>query len=376
MNLNNEPFHNVRSFLAKTVALGIGGLLLGACFGIGENLTAPDRSPAVAQAPAETPAATPATVSAVTTSAVGSVDNSTVGAITTEEQSTIRVAKQVSPAVVTVLPERGLGSGVIIDSRKGIILTNAHVVGDSRTVGIKLKNAKELRGTVLGKDTMVDIAVVKVTATNLPQAALGNSDKIEVGQNAIAIGNPLGLDQTVTTGVVSALNRRISQDDVEGFIQTDAAINPGNSGGPLLDSQGRVIGINTAVLRGGAEGLGFAVPINVARDVANQLVTTGRIRRVLVGIEYANNNPQIAQYYDLPVQQGLIVRGVFRNAPGFVAGIRPGDIITEIDGQSVDGSGTFQRILRAKSPGDTVSVKVLRPNGEKTLRIRLAEASN
>ncbi len=372
MNNSRNHWINIRSILARTAVLGLGGLVVGACFGIGENITAGHRTPAFAQSPTASPSA----AASLATSAGAVLATSGTGAMTAEEQSTIRVAKQVSPAVVTIFQEEGLGSGVIIDGKRGIILTNAHVVGDSAVVGVKLKNAKELRGTVLGKDSQVDIAVVKVNANNLPQATLANSDKLEVGQTAIAIGNPLGLDQTVTTGVVSALNRRISQNDVEGFIQTDAAINPGNSGGPLLDSQGQVIGINTSILRGGveggAQGLGFAVPINVARDVADQLATTGRIRRVMIGIAYSNLNPSIARYYDLPVQEGLIVQAVYRGTPAAAAGMHPGDIVVGIDSQEVDGIGSFQRILRTKTPGDAITIKVIRPNGPVVLKVRLA----
>jgi S1-C subfamily serine protease len=189
-----------------------------------------------------------------------------------DEQSVIRVARQASPAVVSVSREGGVGSGVLIRT-DGVLLTNAHVVGDARQVRVELADGRRLNGRVLGRDVSGDIAVVKIPGSGFPRAPLGDSDRLEVGQASIAIGNPLGLDRTVTTGVVSAVNR--SGFDMDGLIQTDAAINPGNSGGPLLDSRGRVIGINTAVLRGrGASGLGFAIPINMANNVAQQLIET------------------------------------------------------------------------------------------------------
>ncbi|MBC8101204.1 MAG: trypsin-like peptidase domain-containing protein [Cytophagales bacterium] len=280
-----------------------------------------------------------------------------------EEQTTIRVVRQVSPAVVTVARDGGLGTGVIID-KDGLILTNAHVVGEARQVQIKLKNAQTLTGRVLGTDRDIDIAVVKVEGGSLPTAPLGDSDVLNVGQKAIAIGNPLGLEQTVTTGVVSAINRKISPNDVAGFIQTDATINPGNSGGPLLNSAGQVIGINTAVLRGnGAEGLGFAVPINDARESAQQLAKTGRVERAIMGIGPVSITPQAVQQFGLPIQQGVIVMEITRGLPADRAGIRPGDIITKLDGKTVGGVGDLLRTLRGKAPGDTVSVSGIREGG-------------
>ena len=290
--------------------------------------------------------------------------NSGAPARDAEEQTTIRVVRQVSPAVVTVARDGGLGTGVIID-KSGLILTNAHVVGDSQQVQIKLKNAQTLSGTVLGRDRDIDIAVVRVNGGgNLPTAPLGDSDDLAVGQKAIAIGNPLGLEQTVTTGVVSAVNRKISPNDVAGFIQTDATINPGNSGGPLLNSAGQVIGINTAVLRGnGAEGLGFAVPINEARKSAKDLAEKGRVDRAVMGISPANITPQIVQRFNLPVQEGVIVAEVSRGLPADRAGIRPGDIITAMDGTKITGTGDLLRVLRAKSPGNAVRVSGVREGG-------------
>ncbi|MES2459949.1 MAG: trypsin-like peptidase domain-containing protein [Armatimonadota bacterium] len=278
-----------------------------------------------------------------------------------EEQTTIRVVRQVSPAVVTVARDGGLGTGVIID-KAGLILTNAHVVGDARQVQIKLKNAQTLSGTVLGTDRDIDIAVVRVNGGgNLPTAQLGDSDELAVGQKAIAIGNPLGLEQTVTTGVVSAVNRKISPNDVAGFIQTDATINPGNSGGPLLNSAGQVIGINTAVLRGnGAEGLGFAVPINDARKSARDLAEKGRVDRAIMGIGPVSITPQVVQRFGLPVQEGVIVAEISRGLPADRAGIRPGDIITTMDGTKIAGTGDLLRILRSKAPGDVVKISGVR----------------
>jgi serine protease Do len=244
---------------------------------------------------------------------------------------------------------------------------------------------------VLGRDETVDIAVVRVAPAGdataragatlaaggrLPLAPLGDSDALEVGQQAIAIGNPIGLDRTVTSGIISAINRSPRGFELGGLIQTDAAINPGNSGGPLLDSQGRVIGINTAVLRG-ATGLGFAIPINLANDVATQILTTGRVRRAFLGVGYTDLFPEIAAQYQLPVREGVIVTEVVRNAPAARAGLAPGDIITRIDDVEVTTGGDLRRVLRERRPGETVTIhwtRVGRDGGERSARVQLTEA--
>jgi serine protease Do len=294
--------------------------------------------------------------------------------LTTEERTIVGVARQVSPAVVSVLRPDGSGSGVMIRS-DGIILTNAHVVGSFERVQIGLADGRTLEGKVLGKDPTVDVAVVRVAESRLPAATLGDSDSLEVGQRAVAIGNPLGLDRTVTSGVVSAVNRTPPGFGLDQLIQTDAAISPGNSGGPLLDSQGRVIGINTAVIRApGSEGLGFAIPINLANDVAQQVLTTGRVRRAFLGIEYRDIEPEIASTFDLPVKQGVIVADVSPGSPAARAGLKRGDIITQVDDVPVTQGGDLRRALRARSPGTEVALTVLRESRKLRVRVRLAEA--
>ena len=292
-----------------------------------------------------------------------------------EEQNIIRVARQASPSVVTVRRGRGgSGSGVIIGD-DGVVLTNAHVVGEASEVRVSLADGRRLTGRVLGKDPSVDIAVVRIPGSGFSEAALADSDRLEVGQAAIAIGNPLGLERTVTTGVVSAVNRSPRGIDLDGLIQTDAAINPGNSGGPLLDSQGRVIGINTAILRTpGVAGLGFAVPINVARDVARQVIATGRVQRVVLGVGLGDVTPEIAERLNLPVRQGAFVVEVGEGSPAQAAGIQSEDIITRLDSAPIASGGDLRRALRAHAPGDTVSVTLRR--GERTLTVtaRLVEA--
>ncbi|HTE21141.1 MAG TPA: trypsin-like peptidase domain-containing protein [Armatimonadota bacterium] len=290
-----------------------------------------------------------------------------------EEQTVIRVAKQARPAVVSVSRDGGSGSGVIIRA-DGVILTNAHVVGDAKTVGVRLSDGRKLEGQVLGADPAVDVAVVRVNASNLQVAPLANSDRLEVGQAAIAIGNPLGLDGTLTTGVVSAINRQRSLNDFVNFIQTDAAINPGNSGGPLLDSEGRVMGINTWIM-GRTTGLGFAVPINLAREVATQVLETGTVRRVIIGIVPTSVTPEIAASLKLPVSEGAAVVEVQPGSPAEKSGLLANDVITRVDGKAIAGAGDLRRILRERKAGDNVALTVRRAEQTLTLTVQLADGS-
>ncbi|HUF27271.1 MAG TPA: trypsin-like peptidase domain-containing protein [Gemmatimonadaceae bacterium] len=294
------------------------------------------------------------------------------------EQIVVRVAREISPAVVSVSGPTGSGSGVIIRA-DGVIITNAHVVGTTRTVEIGLADGQRVSGEVLGRDPSVDIAIVRVAADDLPAARAGDSDLIQVGQLAIAIGNPLGLERTVTTGVISALNRTAAQIALDELIQTDAAINPGNSGGPLLDSGGRVIGINTVILGGvGISGLGFAIPINLAVNVAEQVLTTGRVVRAFLGINHGDITPQLARQFNLPTEQGVIVGGVVPNTPAARAGLRQGDIIVRIDDAAITGAPDLRRALRARRPGDTIRITILRGTAgqETTVTATLVEATN
>lgn len=292
---------------------------------------------------------------------------------TAEEQIVIRVARQVTPSVVSVSTGRGSGSGVII-RRDGVILTNAHVVGRSTRVEVRLADGRTFTAAVLGRDPSVDVAVIRIPATDLPAAPTGDSDRLEVGQMAVAIGNPLGLERTVTRGVVSAVNRDPRGVPLGDLIQTDAAINPGNSGGPLVDSSGRLIGINTAVLAG-ATGLGFAVPINLANDVADQILTTGRVRRTYLGISYADIEPEMAAQFNLPVRDGIIVAMVVRGSPAEQAGIQPRDIIVAFDGERISRGGDLRRLLRNRRPGQRVTLTVLRGLGRISVPVTLGEVS-
>lgn len=295
------------------------------------------------------------------------------------ESTIIRVARQATPAVVSVTaPRVGSGSGVVV-STDGVILTNNHVVGGARIVEIGFSDGRRVNGQVLGRDPSLDIAVVRVAETGLVAAPLGDSDRLEVGQTAIAIGNPIGLDRTVTTGIVSAVNRSPRGFELGGLIQTDAAINPGNSGGPLLDSQGRVIGINSAILRG-TTGLGFAIPINLARNIAEQLITTGQITRPYLGVSTADINVEAARSAGIDLNEGVIVRDVGAGSPADRAGIQLYDVITHINGAPILSTGELVRILRNNQPGNTVRVTVRStnqrgiPGPPRDVTIRLAEA--
>ncbi len=298
----------------------------------------------------------------------------------TEEQAIIQMVREMMPTVVSIglpaspmAPRGGAGSGVIVRS-EGVIVTNAHVVRNARSVMVGLADGRQLEGQVLGTDPLVDIAVVRVQASNLPVAPLGDSDAVEPGQLAIAIGNPLALERTVTRGVISAVDRSPAGLPLgTALIQTDAAINPGNSGGPLLDSRGQVIGINTMIIRG-VTGLGFAVPSNLAQDVVQQILTTGRVVHAFLGIGYADLSPIVAERFNLPVQHGVIVGQVQGNSPAARAGIRPEDIITRAGNQEIRHGGDLRRVLRQHRPGQQINVRVVRGLRQLDMTAQLVEA--
>lgn len=269
--------------------------------------------------------------------------------------------------------ERGTGSGFIINT-DGQILTNAHVVDGADTVNVILKDGRTFKGKVVGTDPVTDVAVVKIQADNLPTVRLGNSEQLRPGEWAIAIGNPLGLDNTVTTGIISATGRSSSQvgvpDKRVNFIQTDAAINPGNSGGPLLNARGEVIGINTAIIRG-AQGLGFSIPINTAQRIANQLVTTGRVEHPYLGVQMTTLTPDVRQQINedansglsVDADRGVLVLRVMRNSPAARAGLRPGDVIQKINGQAIANSESVQQQVEKSQVGSNLQLE-LRRNGQ------------
>jgi serine protease Do len=272
--------------------------------------------------------------------------------------------------------EHGLGSGVIIN-KDGYILTNNHVVEDADSIDVTLNDGRELKAKVVGRDPKTDIAVVKIEAHDLPVATIGDSDKLEVGDICLAIGNPFGIGQTVTMGIVSAKGRgNLSLGtDYEDFIQTDAAINPGNSGGALVDAEGRLIGINTAILSrsGGNQGIGFAVPINMARNVMESLIAHGKVVRGFMGVSIQDVTPQLEQQFKLPTDHGALVGEVTPRGPADKAGLKSGDDIVAFNNKPVEDSRQLKLHVAETAPGTVVPVKVVRDGHEKVFNLTLKE---
>jgi S1-C subfamily serine protease len=275
--------------------------------------------------------------------------------------------------------QEGTGSGFILDAN-GLILTNAHVIDGADQVRVTLKDGRSFEGKVLGEDTVTDVAVVKIEASDLPIVTLGNSEQLRPGEWAIAIGNPLGLDNTVTAGIISATGRTSAQVGVPdrrvGFIQTDAAINPGNSGGPLLNEQGDVIGMNTAII-GGAQGLGFAIPINRAQRIAQQLIANGQVDHPYLGIQMATLTPELKQEINskpnspIRVQEetGVLIIGVAPNSPAIAAGLQAGDVVHTVAGQAVTKSEEVQQIVENSSVGDRLAIELNRNGRNRTITV-------
>ena len=282
---------------------------------------------------------------------------------------------------------RGLGSGFIID-KSGLVLTNAHVVDKADKVTVRLKDGRTFEGKVQGIDEVTDLAVVKINAGNdLPVAPLGSSSNVQVGDWAIAVGNPLGFDNTVTLGIVSTLKRSSAQVGISDkrldFIQTDAAINPGNSGGPLLNGQGEVIGINTAI-RPDAMGIGFAIPIDKAKAIAVQLQRDGKVAHPYLGVQMLTLTPDLAKQNNtdpnspiqIPEINGVFVMRVVPNSPAASAGIRRGDVILQVDGKDITSAEQLQNFVEDSRLGQVLQVKIQRGNQIQQLSIRTAELQN
>lgn len=273
--------------------------------------------------------------------------------------------------------ERGVGSGVIV-SRDGYILTNNHVVDEAETIRVTLTDRRTYTAKVVGTDPATDLAVLKIEANNLPVLPLGDSEKVRVGDVALAIGNPLGLEQTVTSGIISAKGRATgagSAESFEDFIQTDAPINRGNSGGALISTRGELIGINSQILSptGGSIGIGFAIPSNMAKNVMDQLVKTGKVRRGYLGLGPQDISSDLAASLELNSANGVIVRQVEPNQPAARAGLRVGDIILALNNQPIADANGFRNRIASIQPGETVNLTIRRANQEQQIRATLGE---
>ena len=276
--------------------------------------------------------------------------------------------------------ERGIGSGFIV-STDGQIITNAHVVEGTSTVKVSLKDGRSFEGKVLGTDPVTDVAVIKIDANNLSAVKLSNSDQVEVGEWAIAIGNPLGLDNTVTAGIVSAKSRSGGEagipDKRVDFIQTDTAINPGNSGGPLLNERGEVIGMNTAI-RADAQGIGFAIPSNTLQHIANQIVAQGKVEHAYLGIQMATLTPDVRQQINsdpnsglnISEDKGVLVAKVVPDSPAAKAGLRSGDVVYKINGQDVTDANQVQSLVEGTSVGSELQINLKRNGQDMALTVK------
>jgi len=279
--------------------------------------------------------------------------------------------------------ERGTGSGFIIN-KEGDIITNAHVVEGSETVSVILRDGRKLEGKVLGRDRLTDIAVVKVQGDkDLPIVKLGTSQNLRPGEWAIAIGNPLGLDNTVTAGIISALGRSSNQVGIDkrvSFIQTDAAINPGNSGGPLLNQQGEVVGVNTAIIQG-AQGLGFSIPIETAQRISKQIIEKGRVSRAYLGIQMLtldatvkkeiNQDPNTS--FQVKEEEGVLITKVVPGSPAQNAGLKAGDVIVKINGESVNSADKVQQFVEGKAVGESLQVQLKRGGQDVTIPVKAGQ---
>lgn len=274
------------------------------------------------------------------------------------------------------VPFKGMGSGFII-SGDGLILTNAHVVRDAKEVTVKLSDRREFSAKVLGSDPSTDIAVLRIKATGLPVVRLGDARQLEVGDPVLAIGAPYGLEQTATQGIVSAKGRSLPGDNmVVPFIQTDAAVNPGNSGGPLFDGSGAVVGINSQIYSqsGGFQGLSFSIPINVALKVKDQIVSTGKATHARLGVTIQDLNQALAESFGLPRPDGALVANVSPNSAAASAGLKSGDVITEVNGTAILRSGELSSLIGLSSPGEKVKLKVWRDRAPREVEAKLASA--
>jgi Do/DeqQ family serine protease len=268
------------------------------------------------------------------------------------------------------------GSGVIVDAARGYVLTNNHVVDKAETIEVTTKDNRHFTAKLVGRDEETDIAVLKIEGGNLRAVPLGDSDRLQVGDFVVAIGNPFGLGQTVTSGIVSALGRSLGIEGYEDFIQTDASINPGNSGGPLVDLKGRLVGINTAILApgGGNIGIGFAVPINMARSAMEQIIRSGSVKRGRIGVTIQDLTPELAASLGTKHSEGAVISGVEASSSAERAGLRAGDIIVALDGAPVRGAGQLRNRLGFTPINNQIALTVERAGAERNVQLRIDQA--
>jgi serine protease Do len=272
-----------------------------------------------------------------------------------------------------IIPVKGAGSGFIVN-KKGHILTNEHVVGNADKIKVTLKDGRKFDAKLIGKDKSLDLAIIKIESKDLPTVILGDSNKNRPGEWVVAIGNPYGFANSVTAGIISATGRSLAGLGKRNLIQTDAAINPGNSGGPLINLNGKVIGINVAIVAQ-AQGLGFAIPINAAKEVMDELIKKGKVTRAWLGIYMRDIDEKIAAYLELPIAEGVVVTEVVKNSPAQKLGLKRYDILKEINGKKIKAGSDVQDIIRKLKPGETVKIKVFRENKNIMLKGNLGEAS-
>jgi S1-C subfamily serine protease len=391
------PTGRVASSRGSSAATVLAAAVMAAVLASGGTYVALSSSGALTRAPAATGEPAPgASAGTAASPGGGAIASSAPGGPVDTTTAVTQVAGKVSPAVVTIdavagantndpfsLPQEGIGSGVIFDA-SGWILTNHHVVEGSDKLTVKLKDGRELTGTLYGVDTLTDLAIVKIDSSGLPAATIGDSSKIKVGQLAIAIGSPLGTyTNTVTSGIISALGRSITVQSgrINNLIQTDAAINPGNSGGPLLDAGGTVVGINTAVA-GSAQGIGFAIPINIARPIMQQALANQPLVRPWIGVRYVAIDLQVQADQKLPIDHGAWIAAgtdangkptpaVVAGGPADKAGVKEGDIIVSIEGITLDSEHPLDDVLTQYAPGKTVTLGVLRAGQMLQLQLTL-----
>jgi serine protease Do len=270
-----------------------------------------------------------------------------------------------------LVPIKGAGSGFIIDG-KGHILTNAHVVKGADKIKTTLRDGRTLDAKIIGIDSTIDLAVLKINAEKLPQMVLGNSGKIRPGEWVIAIGNPYGFSNTVTAGIISATGRTLNDIGKKDLIQTDAPINPGNSGGPLLNLNGEVIGVNVAIAAG-AQGIGFAIPINSAKDVLSELISKGKVVRPWLGIYMRNVDQKMAEYMGLPMPEGAIITEVVKGSPAEQSGLKQYDVIREIEGKKIKTASEVSAVIKEKKTGDKLSMNIYRSGKLWSIKSKLGE---